>query len=125
MIKPALHKQKYYAWKKGKKAEFLARWYLRICGYKILDYNIKTSLGEIDIIARKKSCIFIIEVKARKDLDKGLEAIQHYQQKRIHKATLLWLQKTPQFGDYSVRFVALLIIPLRLPKLILDAWFIE
>ena len=47
----------------GKKSESLAAWYLKKNGYKIIEQNYRTALGEIDIIAKEKKTIVFVEVK--------------------------------------------------------------
>ncbi|MCA1748965.1 MAG: YraN family protein, partial [Sphingomonadales bacterium] len=42
----------YAAEKRGRRGEGLAAWYLRLKGYRILDRNIRTPRGEVDIVAR-------------------------------------------------------------------------
>ncbi|MCM8781337.1 MAG: carbamoyl-phosphate synthase large subunit, partial [Candidatus Omnitrophica bacterium] len=49
----------------GKEGEKIAIEYLLRKGYKILEKNFRTPIGEIDIIARDKSYIVIIEVNPR------------------------------------------------------------
>lgn len=46
--------------------------YLKKLGYKILERNYKTKLGEIDVIALDKEYTVFIEVKTRKDDSFGL-----------------------------------------------------
>jgi len=43
----------------GRRAEARAMLFLRIRGYKILDTRVKTPLGEIDIIAYKKTTLLL------------------------------------------------------------------
>lgn len=49
----------------GKRGEDLAVWYLRFSGYRIVERNFRCRLGEIDIIARRKSTLVFVEVKTR------------------------------------------------------------
>jgi putative endonuclease len=72
-------------YKFGLHAEQIATIFLRLKGYKILEQRYKTKLGEIDIIARKKSDIIFVEVKARKNLD-TYEVLSVNQQHRITNA---------------------------------------
>ena len=43
----------------GAQSEDLAAWYLKKNGYKILEQNYRTPLGEIDIIAKEKKTMRI------------------------------------------------------------------
>ncbi len=49
----------------GTKSEALAVKHLKKLGYKILERNFRTKLGEIDIIAKDRDAIVFVEVKAR------------------------------------------------------------
>ena len=50
--------------KDGKRAEDLAVSYLESIGYKIIEKNYKTKLGEIDIIGKESGCICFVEVRS-------------------------------------------------------------
>lgn len=49
----------------GQWGEVTAEKYLIERGYKILDRNYRTSIGELDIVARKNDILAFIEVKTR------------------------------------------------------------
>lgn len=49
----------------GKFGEALAKSYLIRHGYKIVDFNVKLSYQEIDIVAAKKGLTAFVEVKTR------------------------------------------------------------
>lgn len=49
----------------GNIGEDIAVRFLKQKGYKILGVNVRTPLGEIDIVARKKAMMVFVEVKAR------------------------------------------------------------
>ncbi|MCH7772468.1 MAG: YraN family protein [Bacteroidetes bacterium] len=48
----------------GLRAESVAAWFLRLKGYRVLERRYRTSVGEIDIIVRRKNTIVFVEVKA-------------------------------------------------------------
>lgn len=50
---------------KGKKQEAIAQNFLKKKGYKILESNFSTKIGEIDIVANDKNVIVFVEVKYR------------------------------------------------------------
>ena len=54
------HRQKIGAWGEGVAAE-----YLEEHGYEVIDRNIRTPYGEIDILAEKDGYISFVEVKTR------------------------------------------------------------
>lgn len=49
----------------GAMAERFAANYLRKKGYKLIDFNYRSRLGEIDLIFTKRKYIVFVEVKAR------------------------------------------------------------
>jgi putative endonuclease len=55
----------------GKKGEQLAVDYLLKHGYEIVDRNYRFQKAEVDIIARKKDTLAIVEVKTRSTADFG------------------------------------------------------
>ncbi len=89
---------------KGRFAESWASLFLQLKGYQILNRRYQNPLGEIDIILKKGRTIIFCEVKARASLEKGLEALAPYQQKRIIKGALYFQSQNPQFIDYDCRF---------------------
>ncbi len=100
--------------KLGRRAEFLAGLYLRAKGYRILETRFKTKAGEIDLIARKKNLIVMVEVKARRDLDAARESISYKSQKRIERAANLYLETSPEFQNFDLRYDAVFLIGRRL-----------
>lgn len=89
----------------GKKGEERAVNYLRQSGYKILQKNYKTKLGEIDIIARDKGTLAFIEVKTRKTDRFGapVYAVSPFKQRQISQAAILFLKRNKLF-DRKARF---------------------
>jgi len=78
----------------GKLGEQKAIQYLENKGYRILERNYKTKLGELDIIARDAKTICFIEVKTRSSQEKGepLESITSGKQHRLCKLALSYLK---------------------------------
>lgn len=50
---------------RGRRAETLAAWWLRLHGWRILAQRVKTRVGEVDLIARRGRTVAFVEVKAR------------------------------------------------------------
>lgn len=50
----------------GKRGELLAADYLRKQGYRLLDTNLRTRLGEVDIVAMDKQTLVFVEVRTRR-----------------------------------------------------------
>jgi len=57
------------AFRTGISAESRAAAYLIAKGFRILSRRWKSPVGEIDIVARRRSLLVFVEVKARRDLD--------------------------------------------------------
>jgi len=81
--------------KLGEKGEGLAVKFLKKKGYKIIRQNYKTSIGEIDVIARDKKTLVFIEVKTRESLAYGLpfEAVGRKKKKKIAGVAQLYLKR--------------------------------
>ena len=79
----------------GSRYEHLAGTYLENQGYEILEYNVYSRVGEIDIVAREKEYIVFVEVKYRSDERYGqpLEAISISKQRTLSKCALSYLKK--------------------------------
>jgi len=69
----------------GSYGEKLAADYLPKNGYKILKRNFKTKIGEIDILARQKKDIVIVEVKTKstRELGAGYEMVNYFKRKKL------------------------------------------
>ena len=89
----------------GKKSENLAVWYLKKNGYKIIEQNYRTPLGEIDIIAKEKKTIVFVEVKSRQSIRYGNPkwAVTPKKQRKISMVALQYLKSTRQM-DARARF---------------------
>ena len=69
-----MSQKKQQAWKFGRFAEGLAAWHLRFRGYRIVARGFRSTVGEIDIVARRGRILVFVEVKARGNLDAGTTA---------------------------------------------------
>jgi putative endonuclease len=79
----------------GLYSEFLARWFLRFHGYRILKSRYvtgkNTNRAEIDIIAQRKNTIVFIEVKSRQTVSAAWDAITPAQSARLRRAAETFL----------------------------------
>lgn len=87
----------------GQFAEFYARMYLRLRGFKILESRYVTGKhthrAEIDIIAKRGNLIVFIEVKKRASVDVALNAVTAPQAARLRRAAETYLARTQWRGD--------------------------
>ncbi len=89
----------------GEKGEAIAVGQLKKEGYKIIETNYRTKLGEIDIIAKDKDTIVFVEVKARRSVHFGSPkwAVTPKKQKKISIVALYYLKSTNQ-SNAKARF---------------------
>ncbi len=110
------------AYGKGLWAEALCRLSLRLRGHRIVASRYRSRLGEIDIIATRGKILLFIEVKARRTLVQGSEAITQRQQARLERAAAAFLSRHSRYAAYARRFDAMLVVPWRWPVHISGAW---
>lgn len=113
-------------YQKGKRAEVLARLYLFFRGYRCVAQNYVggrgTTIGEIDLIMRKKNTLIFVEVKQRESLEVAAYAISQHQKQRILRGAQNFLKKHPQYQGCDLRFDAVLVkLPLSV-RHICNAW---
>lgn len=103
---------------------------LRLKGYKIIKQRFKTKLGEIDIIAQRRSgfgiksrkIIIFAEVKQRADLSSALHSITSSQTRRIEAAAQLFMAHARGLESHEWRFDIIIIGASFWPHHIKDAW---
>ena len=99
--------------KAGHLAESMARWFMRLRGYKIIAHNEITGkgthAGEVDFIACRRKTLVFVEVKKRSSLEKAAYAIKPGQQQRIRQGAMAFIKRNPKYTNYDIRFDAILI----------------
>ena len=90
--------------RRGRTAETIALWYMRMKGYRLLARRFQAPQGEIDLIMRKGKTTAFIEVKTRKTIDDAVFAVTHWQSKRIASASATWMARDPQAASGFCRF---------------------
>lgn len=88
----------------GHIAEAIVVLWLWVQGYRILERRFKNPLGEIDLIVKRGASLVFIEVKARKTLDQGLEALTLFQQRRIRNGARFYLMNNQKNPLQEIRF---------------------
>ena len=85
----------------GGLGEAYAENHLKKNGYKILERNYRTKIGEIDLIAEKDKTVVFVEVKSRVNTKFGLpkEAVNFHKQFKIRKVAEEYLLRTKRLGD--------------------------
>ena len=89
----------------GRTGEQAAVNFLKDSGYKIINTNYRTRLGQVDIIAKDKNTICFVEVKTRRSMRLGCptEAIGTAKQRKISQVALMFL-KQKKLLDSPARF---------------------
>ncbi len=79
----------------GKKGEEFAASFLKKEGYKIIEMNYRSPLGEIDIIAKESKTLVFVEVKTRRGISFGfpVESITKRKQAQIIKSAEYYLSE--------------------------------
>jgi len=113
---PALDPRRQLAEARGRRAEAIAAWFLRLKFYRILARRYRTPLGEIDLIAKRGRTIVFVEVKQRPSEVEGIDAVTARARRRIAKAALLWAAAHPDAARFDHRFDIVITLPRRLPR---------
>ncbi len=93
----------------GGEGERLAANFLKKKGMRILERNLRLPAGEIDLVARLKGKplqIVVVEVKTRRDRQKGSPALAVHRKKQAKLTTLAiqYLQQNRLLGKAGLRF---------------------
>ena len=107
--------------KRGRRAETLACWVLRLKGWRVLAQRARVAGGEVDIIARRGRTLAFVEVKARGDDCAAGFALDRYRLRRVAVAAQRLAPRYMRDGD-ELRIDALFVVPGRLPRHLPDVW---
>jgi putative endonuclease len=106
---------------RGRGAETLACWYLRLKGWRILARRARVPGGEVDIVARRGRTLAFIEVKARGSEEAAAFALDRYRLRRVAVAAERLTPRYMREGD-DVRIDALFVVPRKLPRHLPNVW---
>ncbi len=99
-----------HAERRGRQAEWLARWWLFFKGYRLISHRWRSPFGEVDLILIRKNMIVFVEVKLRRGImDDAI--LQPKQQRRIKNAALYFFKKYPHYIALDCRFDLIFIQP--------------
>ena len=107
--------------KRGRGAETIACWYLRLHGWRILARRARVPGGEVDIVARRGCTLAFVEVKARASEEAAAFALDEWRLRRVVVAADRLAQRYIREGD-DVRIDALFVVPGRWPKHLVNVW---
>lgn len=93
----------------GHDAEKQAAGFLVKHGFKILEMNWKTPRCEIDIIAEKDRCAYLVEIKYRRNKSQGsgLEYITPKKLKQMVFAARIWVQENDWQDEYQLAAIGI------------------
>jgi putative endonuclease len=106
---------------RGRGAETLACWYLRLHGWRILARRARVPGGEVDIVARRRRVLAFVEVKARATAEAAAFALDPWRLRRVVVAAERLAPRYLQPGD-DVRVDAMFIVPWRWPRHLTNVW---
>ena len=105
----------------GRRAEWLAAWYLRLKGWRILAERQRTPRGEVDLVAKRGNMIAFVEVKARAT-QRDLElAIDERRLERVAAAAQILEAQFAKNGE-DIRIDVILLAPGRWPHHLVNVW---
>ena len=107
--------------KRGRGAESLACWFLRLHGWRILARRARVPGGEVDIVARRRRILAFVEVKARSTDEAAAVALDEWRLRRVVVAAERLAPRYMREGD-DVRIDALFIVPRRWPRHFPNVW---
>jgi putative endonuclease len=108
--------------RRGRLGEALAALWLQLKGYRVLCGRFRTSVGELDIIARRGGVLAVVEVKTRRRARDGLDVVPLPAQRRIARAAGVWLASRPALAALDLRYDLVIIAPWTAPVHVRDAW---
>ena len=107
--------------KRGRGAETLACWYLRLKGWRILARRARVPGGEVDIVARRGKMLAFVEVKARANEEASAFSLDQYRLRRVAVAAERLAPRYMRAGD-DVRIDAMFVLPRRIPLHLTNVW---
>jgi putative endonuclease len=107
--------------KRGRGAETLACWYLRLHGWRVLARRVRVRGGEVDIVARRGRMIAFVEVKARASAAAAAFALDDWRLRRVASAARQLAPRYMRAGD-DARIDVLFMVPGRWPRHLADVW---
>ena len=106
---------------RGRQAERIAGWWLRLKGWRIVGRRMRTRAGEVDLVARKGAMLAFVEVKARSNAADLDLAIDERRLARVAAAAEILWHELAEPGD-DMRIDVILLAPGRPPRHLANVW---
>ena len=107
--------------KRGRGAETLACWWLRLHGWRIVARRARVPGGEVDIVARRRRVLAFVEMKARATSEAAAISLDEWRLRRVIVAAERLAPRYLRPGD-DVRIDAIYIVPRSLPLHLPNVW---
>jgi len=106
---------------RGRRAETIAAWWLRLHGWSILAKRARVAGGEVDLVARRGHTLAFVEVKQRATAEAAAWSLDHYRLRRVAVAAERLAVRYLRPGDV-MRIDAIFLVPGRLPRHLPNVW---
>jgi putative endonuclease len=106
---------------RGRRAETLAAWWLRLHGWRILARRARVHGGEVDLVAKRGKTVAFVEVKQRRSEDAAALALDEYRLRRVAVAAERLAPRYARPGD-DIRIDAIFIVSGKLPRHLANVW---
>ena len=106
---------------RGRRAETVAAWWLRLHGWSILAKRARVNGGEVDLVARRGHTLAFIEVKQRSSAEAAEWSLDQYRLRRVAVAAEQLALRFMRPGDV-MRIDAIFLVPGRLPRHLPNVW---
>ena len=95
---------------RGRRAETIAAWWLRLHGWSILAQRARVAGGEVDLVARRGRTLAFVEVKQRATADAAAWSLDQYRLRRVAVAAEQLALALSRPGDV-IRIDAVFLVP--------------
>lgn len=107
--------------RRGRIGETVAALWLQLQGWRIVARRVRTRVGEVDLVARRKHTTLFVEVKTRATRAELDFAIDQHRLARVAAAANMLAPRFARPGD-DIRIDVILLAPWSLPRHIRNAW---